>query len=111
LGAGSWYFSQNLPQWQTVIFTTLAFAQIGQALATRSIRESIFKLGFFSNRLMAAMAVMVFVLQLAAVYLPLTEDFFKVFPLTMADLLVCAALGAVVPAAIEIEKWILRSQG
>ena len=108
LGAGSWYFSQNLPQWQTVIFTTLAFAQIGQALATRSIRESIFKLGFFSNRLMAAMAVIVFVLQLAAVYLPLTEDFFKVFPLTMADLLVCALLGSAAFVAIEIEKWGLR---
>jgi Ca2+-transporting ATPase len=105
LGAGWWYRRQDLPQWQTIIFTTLAFAQIGQALATRSIRESLFRLGLFSNRLMAAMVMVVAGLQLAAVYLPLTEDFFKVTPLTLVDLLVCVLLGAAVFAAIEIEKW------
>ena len=104
LGAGWWYYAQNLPQWQTVIFTTLAFAQIGQALAARSVRQTLFQLGLTSNRLLAGLALAVFALQLGAMYLPFTESFFRVTPLAATDLLVCVLLGAVVFAAMEVEK-------
>lgn len=38
------------------------------------------------------LALVVFALQLLAVYLPFTEDFFKVVLLTLLDLLVCGLL-------------------
>ena len=111
LGAGGWYYAQQRPQWQTIIFTALAFEQIGQALAARSSRESFFRLGLFSNRPLTALVALVFGLQLAAITLPFTEGFFKVVRLTAADVLVCLACGGVVFAAIEIEKWLVRRRG
>jgi Ca2+-transporting ATPase len=42
--------------WQTMIFTTLVLAQMGNAMAIRSNTESVFKIGLFSNRLMTTNA-------------------------------------------------------
>lgn len=111
LGVGWWYYQQNLPQWQTMIFTTLALAQIGQALATRSMRESLFGQGLFSNRLLVVMVALVAGLQLGVLYLPGLEHFFKIEPLPLVDLLVCVALGGLVFGAIELEKWLIRRRG
>jgi Ca2+-transporting ATPase len=108
LGVGGWYYQQGLPQWQTMIFTTLAFLQIGQALATRSIRESLFSLGLFSNRLLVALAVIVTMLQLGVLFVPALDDFFRITPLSAMDLLVCVLAGGAAFTAVEIEKFILR---
>jgi Ca2+-transporting ATPase len=62
LGLGAWYYFLGSPAWQTMIFTSLAFAQVGQALASRSNRASIFALGLTSNPLLLGMAVLVTVL-------------------------------------------------
>ncbi|MDO8752393.1 MAG: cation-translocating P-type ATPase, partial [Anaerolineales bacterium] len=45
LGIGSWYFFTDHPEWQTMIFTSLAFMQVFHALASRSAKESLFKMG------------------------------------------------------------------
>ncbi|MBP1727106.1 MAG: cation transport ATPase, partial [Deltaproteobacteria bacterium] len=67
LGVGTWYFYTEQPTWQTMVFTTLALAQVWQALATRSLRDSLAKVGLFSNPLLLTMAVLVFGLQMAVV--------------------------------------------
>ena len=43
---------QDLPYWQTTVFTTLTLAQMGNVLATRSERYSLFKIGvlYFDSR-------------------------------------------------------------
>jgi Ca2+-transporting ATPase len=94
--------------WQTMIFTTLAFLQIGQALASRSNRESFFTQGLRSNMTLIGLVLLVFVLQLIVIYLPFLEDFFNVEPLTSQELLIALLLGSVAFFAIEIEKWFLR---
>jgi Ca2+-transporting ATPase len=104
LGVGLWYWSSGDAAWQTMIFTTLAFAQVGQALAARSSRDSLFEIGVASNRLLAALAVAVVALQLAVVaWAPLGEMFGTV-QLSSADLGICAAVGTVVFAALEMAK-------
>ena len=94
--------------WPTMIFTTLAFLQVGQALASRSSRESLFTLGLRSNTLLLAMTILTIALQLLVIYVPFLDQFFDVVPLSAADLLLAAVLGTVVFWAIEIEKWLLR---
>lgn len=110
LGIGSWYFFRGRPEWQTMIFTSLAFAQVGQALASRSNRESLLKLGLGSNPLMLSMAVLVTFLQLAVLYLAPVAAFFSVVPLGLPDLLIALGAGVVVLAALELAKlWHRRS--
>ena len=50
LGVGFWAWSSGNQAWQTMIFTTLALLQLGNALAIRSERQSFFTLGPNSNR-------------------------------------------------------------
>jgi Ca2+-transporting ATPase len=89
-------------------FTTLAFAQIFQAMASRSTRESFFSLGFRSNVAGSLLALLVFALQLVVVYVPFFQGLFNTQPLTGGQLSVSVLLSSLVFFAIEIEKWFLR---
>ncbi|MCE7919649.1 MAG: HAD family hydrolase, partial [Chloroflexi bacterium CFX1] len=108
LGLGSWYFFTGRPEWQTMLFTSLAFMQIFQALASRSDKESLFRLGVMSNPVLAGMAVIVFGLQMMVLYIPALANFFEVAPLSLCDLSIAAAAGVVVFAAMELGKRIKR---
>ncbi|MCB8969114.1 MAG: cation-translocating P-type ATPase [Ardenticatenaceae bacterium] len=94
--------------WQTMLFTTLAFLQVGQALASRSGRESFFALGWRSNPTLLWLTFLVVALQLVVIYLPALETFFAVDPLTLPELLLSVVLGSTAFFAIELEKWWLR---
>ena len=105
------YFDPTRPDdktWQTMIFTTLAFLQVGQALASRSSRESFFTLGVGTNPTLLGLAAVVVALQLAVLYAPFLEQFFQIVPLAPRDLLIAAMLGTLGFMAIEIEKWVMR---
>ncbi|MBK8824960.1 MAG: cation-translocating P-type ATPase [Anaerolineales bacterium] len=105
LGLGSWYYFTGRPEWQTMIFTSLAFMQVFQALASRSAKESLFKMGVLSNPLLAGMALLVIVLQLMVLYIPFLNEFFEVIPLSGCDLSIAAATGVIVFVVMEAEKW------
>jgi len=105
LGLGSWYFFSGYPQWQTMVFTSLAFMQVFQALASRSNKDSLFKIGFLSNPLLAGMVLLVVVLQLMVLYVPALAHFFDVLPLSGYDLSIAAGAGVIVFMVMELEKW------
>lgn len=106
LGVGYYYdIFTDLPQWQTMIFTTLAFAQIFQALAVRSSDTSILRQNLFSNPLLLALSGIVLCSQLLVLYVPFLQGFFNTVPLSLLDLAICVGLGSTVLFAIELEKW------
>jgi len=107
LGIGAWYFYAGRNTWQTMVFTTLAFSQLWQALAARSTRDSFF-IRPFSNPLLLGMASLTFVLQVAVIYIPLLQGFFKTVPLTVTDFAISMALSGLVFVGIEFEKWLVR---
>lgn len=104
LGLGSWYFFTDRAEWQTMIFTSLAFMQVFQALASRSATESLFKMRLMSNPLLAGMALLVLGLQLAVLYIPVLSGFFEVIPLSIYDLSIAAGTGVIVFVVMELEK-------
>jgi Ca2+-transporting ATPase len=104
LGLGFGYYAADLEQWQTIMFTTLAFMQIGQAFATRSTTQSLREIGWRSNPVMLGIAGLVAVLQLLAVYTPLRR-FLDLETLSVADLAVCIAAGIGLLALVEAVKW------
>jgi Ca2+-transporting ATPase len=111
LGVGYVFYDPENPgdkTWQTMIFTTLAFLQIGQALASRSDELSLFKLGIGSNPTLLVMVVLVIVLQLVAIYVPFFDDFFNLEPLSGPELALSAVMGSLAFLAIEFEKWLVR---
>ncbi|MCK6583125.1 MAG: cation-translocating P-type ATPase [Anaerolineales bacterium] len=104
LGLGAWYFFTGRPEWQTMIFTSLAFMQIFQAFAARSDKESLFEIGIWSNPVLAGMALLVFALQMMVIYIPAMANFFEVVPLSLADLAISAASGLVVFIVMEVSE-------
>jgi P-type Ca2+ transporter type 2C len=111
LGVGVLYYDPAVPgdtTWQTMIFTSLAFLQIGQAFASRSGRESLFTQGLRSNLTLLWMALIVIALQLLVIYVPFLDQFFQVTPLSVPELALCLLLGLLLFAVIELEKWLKR---
>ena len=102
-----WRIDPNSP-WQTMVFTILVLSQMGNALATRSSRESLFTIGVFSNLLMVGAVSLSFVLQLALIYIPFFQDIFSTQPLSQFEMLICLAASAVVFLVIEVYKWVAR---
>ena len=107
LGYIGWLENPDGP-WQTMVFTTMVLAQMGNALAIRSNRDLLFKIGIFSNQLMVIAVLSTFGLQLALIYIPFFQNIFKTQPLTIEELVVCLVVSAVLFIVLEIYKWIRR---
>ncbi|MFN8474316.1 MAG: cation-translocating P-type ATPase [Anaerolineae bacterium] len=109
LGVGFLYAQAGLPQWQTMIFISIVFMQIFQALGTRSSIQSLFKIGVFSNPIMWLAIGIVLALTLGALALPpVGGTLLGLMPLAPQDYGLAIGLGVVLFVAIEVEKAIRR---
>ncbi len=108
LGMGAWHYFAGYEDWQTLMFTTLAFAQVWQAIGIRSGNDSIFKVGLLSNMPLLGLALAVTIAQLAAIYVPALQSYLKTAPLTVPDLLLSIGVGGLVLVYAEVEKLIAR---
>jgi P-type Ca2+ transporter type 2C len=94
--------------WDTLILTTIIFSQVFQALAIRSNRDSLFRIGLFSNKPLLAAASLIVGLQLVIVYAPSLRGLFSVAPLSAGELALAVGASSLVLWAIELEKWLAR---
>jgi Ca2+-transporting ATPase len=109
LGIGVVYFDPKNPldaTWQTMIFATLGFTQIGNALALRASGGS--ALSVTSNPLMTILTVVTIGLQLSVIYLPVMKGFFGLVPLSLQDLGVSFGLGVLVFIIVRCERVRIR---
>ncbi len=95
-------------RWRTMVFTVLTLSQMGNALATRSTRDSLFAIGLFSNQALLGSVLLTFLLQMAVIYLPPLQVAFKTTSLTLGELLACLLLSTTVFWAVELQKLISR---
>jgi Ca2+-transporting ATPase len=93
-----------------MVFTVLSLSQMGHVLAIRSDRESLFKLGLFSNMPLLGAILLTFILQMATIYVPQLNPIFKTTPLSAGELAVTLLLSSIVFIAVEIEKWWFRKK-
>jgi Ca2+-transporting ATPase len=111
LGMGYYVWLTGSPTWQTMVFTTLTLSQMGNVLAIRTERQSLFKVGLFSNRAIVGAVLLTFLLQMAVVYLPFLQAIFNTTPLPLTDLAISLVLSTVVFFGVEIKKWVVRRSG
>ncbi|NOX60709.1 MAG: cation-translocating P-type ATPase [Chloroflexi bacterium] len=108
LVAGFWGWRSGSEAWQTMVFTTLTLAQMGNALALRSDRDSLFHIGLFSNRMMLGAVIITFLLQMVLVYVPFFQGVFSTRALNATELAISLILSVVVLVAVELKKWWMR---
>ncbi|MFC3417686.1 cation-translocating P-type ATPase [Algoriphagus hitonicola] len=94
--------------WQTMVFTVLAFSQLGHVMAVRSDRTFLFRQGLLSNAPLLLSVFVTLLLQLMVIYLPFFNELFHTEPLNLTELIYCAGMGLVVFHAVEIEKWVKK---
>ena len=104
LGIQYWAITNGNLHWQTMAFTALCFSQLGQVLAIRSEKESVFKIGFFSNMPLFVTLIFTFLLQILIIYIPYFNVVFKTKPLTISELGITIAVSSIVFWAMEIDK-------
>ena len=110
LGIQYWAINSENSHWQTMAFTVLCFSQMGHVMAIRSDRESLFKIGVFSNKPLLGALFLTVVLQLILIYSPFFNAIFKTQPLSIYELAITFVVSSVVFWAVELEKWIFRSR-
>ncbi len=91
---------------QTMAVTSIVFLQIFYLLNCRSLRESIFQIGFFSNSTLIVGVLLLIVLQLGFVYLPFMNELFGSSPLDLRAWVESFLAGAIVLPLISVEKMI-----
>ena len=92
---------------RTMGFTILVFAQMFNALASRSGTKSVFT-GLFSNHWLWAAIGISALLQVVVIYTPFLNAAFGTVPLSWFDWLECIGLAAFVLVASELRKLVLR---
>ncbi|WP_225431732.1 cation-translocating P-type ATPase [Bifidobacterium platyrrhinorum] len=93
---------------RTMGFTILVFAQLFNALASRSHLQSVF-VGLFSNKWLWGAIGLSVVLQLVVIYVPFLNTAFGTTPLSPLAWLECIGLAAFVLVASELRKCVLRA--
>lgn len=93
---------------QTMVFTVLTFLQVGQALAVRSYRGSLFSVPAFSNPPLLLALLLTVLLQLGAIYTPIGNQLLHTVPLSAIDIGICVAASALGLMAAEIVKIFRR---
>jgi P-type Ca2+ transporter type 2C len=111
LGTQAWSLAAGSAQWQTMVFTTLCFAQLAHVVAIRSERESLFTQGLWSNPPLLDAVLLTFLLQLGTIYVPFLNDIFRTAPLSPTELALALGIASVVFWAVEGEKWLRRRRG
>ncbi|MGE5663589.1 MAG: cation-translocating P-type ATPase, partial [Deltaproteobacteria bacterium] len=111
LAVGWFYWRAGAESWRTMVFTTVTLSQMGNVMAVRSERDSLFRIGPFANRALLAAVALTVALQMGLLYLPGPGSIFMTVPLSRRDLALSLVLSGVVFWGMELRKWIVRRGG
>lgn len=109
-GLGKTYFGDQdvVKHFRTIVFTTLTFLQLAHVLAIRSHRQSLFTIGWLSNKSLLGAVSLTIILQLALVYVPFLQKFFQTVALSALELSICIIMSSTLFWAVELEKLLIR---
>jgi len=92
----------------TMTQAAIVAGQVANGFGCRTERESLFKVGLFTNRFLVISEVIGVGIILIISYVPLVANIFKTGPLTLADWGFLAISAVVLFFAEETRKWFLR---
>ena len=107
LGLGVWAEAEDRP-WQTMIFTTLALSQLGNALAIRSDRQSLFTLGLRSNMALTWTVLITLGVQILIIYWEPFQRLLHTEALSAYELTIVLLASTIVFWVVEAEKLVRR---
>ena len=100
------FLPQGIAKAQTGAFTVMAFTQLFNVLNMRSLKRSIFKIGFFTNRYIVASLTASVVLLAMVIYTPFFQNVFRFVSLSIIELAVIILLSSFVFWFGELYKYL-----
>ncbi len=91
---------------QTMVFTTLCFVQLANALSCRSIHHSLFAKGIFSNKAMWVTIIVTIILQLLLVYQSFLHSIFRTTSLSLEAMEIIAWVTIICLLCLELLKFL-----
>jgi Ca2+-transporting ATPase len=88
--------------------TTVIMFQVFYLQNSRSLRDSVWQIGLFSNPTVYIGVATVLLAQAAFIYLPPLQVVFESAPLAWTDLLAATLIGFLIVPVVAFEKWLLR---
>lgn len=95
---------EGLARARTAAFIVLACSQLFHSFNCRSMTESLFKIGIFSNMKLVLACVVSFSLQMLVVYVPFFQKVFKTEPLGLFDWVMVITISSFPLWAMEVVK-------
>lgn len=89
---------------QTMVFTTLCFVQLGNALSVRSVYRSPISAQIFSNRSIWLAIILTVILQMLLVYLPIAHPVFKTVSLSWNAMTIIGIVTLICVFCIDLLK-------
>ena len=107
-----WAVKQGYPlrAQQSMVFTTLCFVQLGNALSVRSVYHSLISKHFFANRALWEAIIVTIILQLLLLYIPLLQPVFKTVPLSLTAMTTILMVMLVCIFCIELAKYAYKKK-
>ncbi len=112
---GGWHWGENIPagtilsrQASTATFLGIVIMQIGTVFACRSERDSIFRLGFLSNRIVIWGIAAEMLLSILIIYNPIGNAIFGTAPLDLWVWMLLVPFAVMLLMAEEIRKYIMN---
>jgi Ca2+-transporting ATPase len=99
---------RSVAQARTIAVNVVIFVELFYLFNCRSLTESVFKIGVFSNPWVFAGAGALILIQLLFTYAPFMNRFLSSAPLPLIDWGLIVAAGIITYSIIEIEKWLRR---
>jgi P-type Ca2+ transporter type 2C len=94
--------------WQTVLFTSIAFAELAGGFAMRSERVSLWRLGVLTNRALVGAVALTAALQVLLVAVPFLRGLVGLEPLTATQWLLVAGIALTYFVVVEVDKALHR---
>ncbi|OGF50679.1 MAG: calcium-translocating P-type ATPase, SERCA-type [Candidatus Firestonebacteria bacterium RIFOXYA2_FULL_40_8] len=101
---------ESMGRARTAAFIVLAVSQLFHSFNCRSLTESLFKLGIFTNKKLLLAALISFFMMMIVVYVPSLQKIFKTVPLGLFDWLLVIAISSFPLWVVELWKIVLRKR-
>jgi Ca2+-transporting ATPase len=94
---------------QSIAVTFIIFFQIFYLINCRSLKDSVFRIGLFSNGFIFLGIGSIMLLQAMFLYTPFMQKVFGTASLEGKDILLSFVAGSIIFVVISIEKWVFRA--
>jgi magnesium-transporting ATPase (P-type) len=94
---------------QTIAVTFVIIFQIFYMINCRSLKDSVMKIGFFSNKIIFWGIAAILALQALFIYTPFMQKVFGTASLDLRGFVISLIAGALIYPIIGIEKWVVRN--